>query len=130
MGAYKFKLNETTIMEEDYAQKLITQLKEHQVFKAGVDGTIEKIDPPLKEVPANTFKKICEFSSDGIEQNLKIENEKTKKSGLTKYLMKRYNKRIATKIVSLFDWSAQFVKYEQFFKTIEVLMLRPTDVSD
>ena len=87
-------------------------LREYKIFKTGNNETIDKTDPPIKELPALTFKKICEFSSDGTEQNLKIENEKTRRAGFNKYLMKRYNKRLATKIVSLFDWNTTYIKYE------------------
>jgi hypothetical protein len=79
-------------------------LRELKIFKSVHNDGIEKIDTPIRETPANTFKKICVYSNDGTQETTKIENEKTKKIGLIMYLQKRYNKRLALKIVSLFDW--------------------------
>ena len=105
-------------------------LREHKIFKSVHNDGVEKIDAPIREVPANTFKKICAYSGDGSLETHKIENEKTKKTGFIIFLQKRYNKRLALKMASLFDWGTQFIKYEPFYKTIENLILRPSENFD
>ena len=72
------------------------------------------------------FRRICSGSGtngkDG--EKPKIENEKCDKQAFKKYLEARYDKRIALKILTLFDWSVN-LKFEKFTERILDFILRP-----
>lgn len=54
-------------MEEGYEERLLNLLRDHKLFKTVNNETLDKSDPPPRDIPANAFKKICEFSADGGE---------------------------------------------------------------
>jgi len=123
----------TPIMEEDYEQRLVTELREHKLFKTTNKETQDAGQSlPLKDIPSETFRKICLFSEESPvgKTNQKIDNVKTKRNGFRTYLQHRYHPRLSVKISALFDWQTTPMKYEQFFKTIESTILRPSETYD
>ena len=96
-------------MDGDNYEKTITEsLWGYKVFKE----TQEYNEIPLlKPVTEATFKKICQENN---KETLKLQNTKINAAKLKKYLSKRYNARLATKMTSIYDWM-NLGEYKQFY---------------
>ena len=105
--------------DDDYERRLMQMLRNHNVFKdVGILEPNEQ--PPLKPAPEAAFKKICDDHIGGVEVSLK--NSRINQRKLKKYLAKRYNLRLATKMTSIYDW-VNLTEYKQFYFLVDKTIL-------
>ena len=78
---------------------------------------------PIQE---EKFIEMCNFGSDNHDAKKNLGNEKLQKTQLRKYLERKYDKRLAQKIIVLFEWPHSFLKVNDYFDTIEQIILNPS----
>jgi hypothetical protein len=111
------------IKEEDHEiheQRLVNLLRNY---------CKDNFEMQAKEIHQQAFKRICNFSGSltlNKESDLKIENEKCEKGVFKRFLEARYDKRLAQKILVLFDWSNNSLKFEKFTERIHEFILKPS----
>jgi hypothetical protein len=86
---------------------LLTQIRDHSFSKE-----------ENRKLHEETFKRICEYNTDRRDANIRIENEKCENKAMKRFLEQKYDKRLAQKILILFDWLANSIKFDSFTNTV------------
>ena len=87
-----------------------------------VKGTKDNEWPQLTEHAERIFRQIADTCIADNIRNLKVEKKK-----LRKYLSDRYSLRLATKMVSIFDF-ALALDYRAFYKQLFEHLIEPADL--
>lgn len=83
----------------------------------------DNFEMTLKKNHMKVFRQICSGMAPA-EVESKIENEKCDKNQFKRFLEARYDKRLALKILALFDWSVN-LKFEKFTERVHEFILKP-----
>ena len=87
-------------------------------------GTKDNEWPQLTESAERVFRQIADTGTADNIRNLKVEKRKLKK-----FLQDRYSQRLATKMISIFDF-ALALDYRTFYKQLFEHLIDPNDLID
>ena len=103
----------------DVEQKTLNFIKGFCVYQNINDKNNDY--PQLKREVELTFKTIAAYGENN-QGDQQVKNLRLNKHILKSYLTKRYNKRLANKLCSLFDWSNQ-LDYKEFYIQLDALIV-------
>jgi len=95
----------------DLENMIVMRLYEIDVYQQNVGDTIT---PPEEVWAKNAFMRLCDDT-----ESINVRSAKVTRKKLHFLLTARYSARLATKMVSIFDWANQTLNFNNFYNTAE-----------
>lgn len=101
--------------------KVLSMIRKFSVYEKMTTNEIG-VEPTIKKLVEERFKQICSCGDDTNfelgkkeeKKDMSMHNLRLNKKNLKKYLQKKYNSKLSTKICYLFDWSNHH-NYKTFY---------------